>query len=51
MPGRITFGGYYDTSDFDDVDSSGRSQRGNYGLYLLVDQTVHREAAPAVNKA
>jgi porin len=43
LPGDATFGGYYDSSDFDAVDESGRERDGNYGFYLLLDQMVHRE--------
>jgi porin len=43
MPGSITFGGYFDSSDFDVLDQSGRSREGNYGFYLLLDQRVYRE--------
>jgi porin len=43
MPGSVTFGGYFDSSDFDYLDESGRSREGNYGFYLLLDQRVYRE--------
>jgi porin len=43
MPGSITFGGYFDSSDFDFLDGSGRGRDGNYGFYLLADQMVYRE--------
>jgi porin len=46
MPGSITLGGYYDSSDFDVLDGSGRTRGGNYGFYLLVDQMVYREGGP-----
>lgn len=42
MPGSATFGGYFDSSDFEFLDDSGRSQSGNYGFYLLLDQMVYR---------
>jgi porin len=44
MPGSVTFGGYFDSSDFEDLDGSGRARDGNYGLYLLLDQMAYREA-------
>ena len=46
LPGDATFGGYYDSSDFDAVDEFGRERDGNYGFYLLLDQMVHREGGP-----
>ena len=46
MPGSITFGGYFDSSDFDVLDQSGRSREGNYGFYLLLDQMAYREGGP-----
>jgi porin len=46
MPGSVTFGGYFDSSDFDYLDESGRSREGNYGVYLLLDQRVYREGGP-----
>jgi porin len=42
-PGNFRIGAYYDSSDFDPVDDSGRRRDGNYGLYLLLDQMVYRE--------
>jgi porin len=44
LPGSVTFGGTFDSSDFDDLDGSGRT-RGTYGFYLLLDQMVYRETA------
>ena len=54
LPGSATFGGYYDSSDFDtveaeddDADEDSDQQRdGNYGFYLLLDQKVYREDGP-----
>jgi porin len=46
MPGSITFGGYFDSSDVDFLDESGRSREGNYGFYLLLDQRAYREGGP-----
>jgi porin len=49
LPGSATFGGYYDSSDFESVadedsdDGSGDERDGNYGFYLLLDQMVFRE--------
>jgi porin len=46
LPGSATFGGYYDSSDFDSVDDSDEQRDGNYGFYLLLDQMVYREGGP-----
>jgi porin len=46
LPGSVTFGGYFDSSDFDFLDESGRSREGNYGFYLLLDQGLYREGGP-----
>jgi porin len=51
LPGSATFGGYYDSSDFDTVGAedddadgdSAQTRDGNYGFYLLLDQMVYRE--------
>ena len=45
LPGNVKIGGYFDSSDYDAVDESGRERDGNYGLYLLLDQMVYREGA------
>jgi porin len=45
LPGSATLGGYYDSSDFDALDGSGRRRDGNHGFYLLLDQMVYREGA------
>ena len=46
LPGSATFGGYFDSSDFDYQDGSDRTRNGTYGFYLLVDQMVYREGGP-----
>jgi porin len=46
LPGSATLGGYFDSSEFDYVDGSDRTRHGNYGFYLLVDQTAYREGGP-----
>jgi porin len=46
MPGSTTFGGYFDSSNFDLVDGSGGERDGNYGFYLLLDQMVYCEGGP-----
>lgn len=46
LPGNATFGGYFDSSDYDYLDDSGRTRDGSYGFYLLLDQMAYREGAP-----
>ncbi|MEM7024378.1 MAG: carbohydrate porin [Pseudomonadota bacterium] len=46
LPGSATFGGYYDSSDYDFVDGSNRDRGGNYGFYLQLQQMVYREGDP-----
>ena len=43
LPGNVTLGGYYDSSNFDSFNDPDEDRRGNYGLYLLLDQMVYRE--------
>ena len=40
LPGRVTFGGYYDTGDFDVLDGSGTTDSGLYNAYVIVRQKV-----------
>lgn len=46
LPGSATFGGYYDSSDYEELDDPDQERDGNYGFYLLLDQMVHREGGP-----
>ncbi|MGH6896303.1 MAG: carbohydrate porin [Geminicoccaceae bacterium] len=43
LPGSLTVGGYYDSSDYESFSDPGDARSGNYGLYLLLDQMVYRE--------
>jgi porin len=43
LPGNFKIGGYYDSSDFESLGEPDDERKGNYGLYLLLDQMVHRE--------
>jgi porin len=43
LPGNVTIGGYYDSSDYESFSDPGDERRGNFGLYVLLDQMVHRE--------
>lgn len=50
LPGQYRFGGYYDSSDADDVTAEAdegsppRVRHGRWGLYVLGQQLVYREA-------
>lgn len=46
LPGNITLGGYYDSSDFESFSDPDDERKGNYGLYVLLDQMVSREGGP-----
>jgi porin len=47
LPGNFKLGGYYDSNAYQDLSNAGQSNiRGNYGVYLLVDQMVYREGGP-----
>ena len=43
LPGEVTFGGYYDSSEFESFSDPGDERKGNYGLYALLDQMAYRE--------
>ncbi len=43
LPGRYALGGYYDTSNYAELDDLSRKEKGNYGIYLLGEQLVHRQ--------
>lgn len=45
LPGRYTFGAFYDTRDFNELADESRSEKGNYSLYWIVEQMVYREIA------
>jgi len=42
LPGSASFGGYYASSEFQDLDDITKSHRGNYGYYLIFDQMLFR---------
>ena len=46
LPGTFRFGGYYDSNRYPTFDDPAVKHRGNWGLYLLVDQVVYREGPP-----
>ena len=39
------FGVYYDTGKFNDLAEDGKTETGNYGFYVLAEQTVYLESA------
>ena len=46
LPGTFRFGGYYDSNRYPMLGDPTLKHRGNWGLYLLLDQVVYREGAP-----
>jgi porin len=42
-PGRYRLGAYYDSNRYAYLDNRQRSERGNFGLYVLGEQMVYRE--------
>ncbi len=45
MPGRVVFGGYYDTGTFDTLDASGNTAQDLYAVYLNLRQKVWEPVA------
>lgn len=43
LPGRYTFGAFYDTRDFDKLSDETKQSTGNYGLYWILEQMIYRE--------
>ncbi|MEM7007637.1 MAG: carbohydrate porin [Thermodesulfobacteriota bacterium] len=43
LPGKYTFGAYYDTASFDQLADATRSEDGNYGFYWTLQQMVYSE--------
>jgi len=41
LPGRVTFGGYYDTGDFDALDGSTSTTSGLHNIYVILRQKVY----------
>jgi porin len=46
LPGTYRFGGYYDSNRYAAFSDPTAKHRGNWGLYVLVDQVIYREGAP-----
>ncbi|MFH1878422.1 MAG: carbohydrate porin, partial [Candidatus Omnitrophota bacterium] len=42
LPGSVTFGGYYQSSRFQENGNPDILRRGNYGFYLICDQMIYR---------
>ncbi|MFH1380712.1 MAG: carbohydrate porin, partial [Candidatus Omnitrophota bacterium] len=42
LPGSTSFGGYYQSSRFQDLTDSTKRWHGNYGYYLIFDQMIYR---------
>jgi porin len=46
-PGNFKIGGYYDTNAYQNLSNPTQAEiRGNYGIYLLLDQMAYREGGP-----
>ncbi len=43
LPGRYTFGAFYDTRKFSELDDEYQREKGNYSLYWIVEQMIFRE--------
>ncbi len=43
LPGNVKIGGYYDSSEFESFSDQGDERKGNYGLYVLLEQMAYRE--------
>lgn len=46
LPGSYRFGGYYDSNLFPTFADPRVNHRGNWGLYVLLDQVIYREGPP-----
>lgn len=44
LPGEYKIGTYYDTGEFDELSDEEQTRQGNYGFYIVADQTVYRES-------
>jgi len=42
-PGTVSFGGYYESSDFEEINNPSKKHAGNYGFYLIFDQMIFSE--------
>ncbi len=45
LPGRYTFGAFYDTREFKKLSDETKKQNGNYSFYWILEQMVYRENA------
>jgi porin len=46
LPGSATFGGYCETSNYAELSNPSSVWRGNYGLYVMVDQMIYKGEWP-----
>lgn len=46
LPGSASFGGYYESSKFQDLSDPAKTRRGNYGFYLMADQMIYKGEWP-----
>lgn len=46
LPGSISLGTYYESNQFLDLNDPSEQSRGNYGGYLIIDQTLYRGSWP-----
>ncbi|MEM7008506.1 MAG: carbohydrate porin [Thermodesulfobacteriota bacterium] len=42
--GKYSFGGFYDTREFEDLSDDTKKQDGNYSFYWILEQMVYRES-------
>lgn len=49
LPGAFTLGGFYHTGEFQDLNSTTETHRGDFGGYFVVDQTLLRQASSPAN--
>ena len=45
-PGQYTIGGFYDSNTFSSLSDPGRTVSGDYGVYAMFQQMVHRDGGP-----
>ena len=43
LPGRYTFGAFYDTRKFEELSDESKKQKGSYSLYWILEQMIYRE--------
>ena len=43
LPGRYSFGAFYDTREFKELADDSKKETGNYSLYWILEQMIYRE--------